>query len=72
MHACMIYEKREQVGMDLVRSTEAYRNHTSMHACNNKYKKKKKNFHTCVKVFLVVYALFLPVPLHTSQMIYQP
>ena len=30
------HEKREQVGMDLVRSTEANRNHTSMHACNNK------------------------------------
>ena len=37
------HEKREQVGMDLVRSTEANRNHTSMHViinthpCNSLY-----------------------------------
>ena len=29
------HEKREQVGMDLVRSTEANRNHTSMHVIIN-------------------------------------
>ena len=28
------HEKREQVGMDLVRSTEENRNHTSMHVIN--------------------------------------
>ena len=38
------HEKREQVGMDLVRSTEANRNHTGMHViinthpCNSLYK----------------------------------
>ena len=62
------HEKREQVGMDLVRSTEANRNHTSMHVIINSIILTPAILYTniatiCTSIYYTVHAYFFQTKL---------
>ena len=62
------HEKREQAGMDLVRSTEANRNHTSMHVIINSIILTPAILYTniatiCTSIYYTVHAYFFQTKL---------